>query len=537
MRSALNDSLGEARVGAVLEIDGEALSVVRLIAHSNRGVANPGTDLEQLGQLEKLPAKDSLAEYLQKLAGVLSTESLDDPWSTFLQSCTRDQETRLTDVATWRVPARGGNQTRQDTLLKLLDLYSYAEAEEHRSKGIGSDEKKADTKSREYASFRAQALRARLTRSLEVEIGGDDLPVLAAAFRRVAKARLEKVEAGSSELRAAEAKIHELTNRLADIAAEKGKSEEAVRRLGGMTHMLSTHLLRERRAREELKHARWRDDAGTCPTCGQAVNNSTDREHVRQERERLAAKCEQDIRDISENLRRHEDELTERTRLQSTQSSEQTQVKGKLERAQADLDTQRRRHVELVTHAKITLTEADEYASLVQGVGHDATPKPPEKPELPPPHVQYDFSAETSILERRDRFRQLYDNIARLILGDEVETGVSFSANTVTAQLRKNGETRSVLDVLIFDLVAMTMRGEGAVQGPAFLVHDSPHETDMGLLYFNYLNAFQELEKRGGPFFQSFVTTTTAPPKPLMGRVRLRLRGAPDEARLLGRAL
>jgi hypothetical protein len=538
LRSAISDSLGDARVGAVIEVEGQAYSVVRSVAHGNRGATAAGSNLEQLGELEKLPAKDGLAEYLQRLDRLSPVPDLDDAWLVFLQSCTREQETRLSDIATWRMPARGNNQSRQDTLLRLLNLYSNAESQEFGAKNIQSEHNKIDTKSREYSILRVQLLRAKLSRALDIRIDGDDSPVHATAFRRAAKARLDTIEAGSNELRAAEETIRQLNGRLAEIAAAKAASEEAIRRIGGLTRVLSGQLLKVRETSQELQGARWKDGRGVCPTCGQTVDNLDGREQVRQDRGRREAACKQNIKELTGSRQEHEAELEEQKNLLNVQEREHAQSSSKLEQAQSNLEALRKRHVEQVTNAKIILAHAEEYTELVLGAKPDVVAAPVERTEPRILRARPDYPTEALVLQRRDRFRQLYDDVAHLVLGDEVDTEVVFGGNSITAELRRGGQTYSVLDVLIFDLVAMLMRAGGVAPGPAFLIHDSPRETDMGRnVYHGYVSAFQILEELGGPFFQSFVTTTSEPPKSLMSKVRLRLHGAPDEARLLGRAI
>lgn len=56
---------------------------------------------------------------------------------------------------------------------------------------------------------------------------------------------------------------------------------------------------------------------------------------------------------------------------------------------------------------------------------------------------------------------------------------------------------------------------EGDTRLPAFLLHDSPREADLGLaLYHSLFHLVHELEEFGSaPLFQYIVTTTTPPPQ------------------------
>jgi hypothetical protein len=68
------------------------------------------------------------------------------------------------------------------------------------------------------------------------------------------------------------------------------------------------------------------------------------------------------------------------------------------------------------------------------------------------------------------------------------------------------------------DLAAMCMSIEGGTHIPAFLVHDSPREADLGLSHYHRLfQLARGLEQFGDqPLFQYIVTTTTRPPDELM---------------------
>lgn len=71
--------------------------------------------------------------------------------------------------------------------------------------------------------------------------------------------------------------------------------------------------------------------------------------------------------------------------------------------------------------------------------------------------------------------------------------------------------------MIAFDLAVMQMSIEGLTHLPAFLIHDSPREADLGLgIYHRLFHFAQDLEDGGGrPSFQYIVTTTTGPPRAL----------------------
>src|SRR5205085_12705235 len=93
------------------------------------------------------------------------------------------------------------------------------------------------------------------------------------------------------------------------------------------------------------------------------------------------------------------------------------------------------------------------------------------------------------------------------------------------------------LKVVAFDLAVMCMSIEGSVRVPAFFVHDSPREADLGLsVYHRLFEMVRTMEpKEGTSLFQYIVTTTTPPPRHFQKTPWLveTLRGTPAEARLL----
>lgn len=93
------------------------------------------------------------------------------------------------------------------------------------------------------------------------------------------------------------------------------------------------------------------------------------------------------------------------------------------------------------------------------------------------------------------------------------------------------------LKIVAFDLAVMCISIEGKADVPAFLIHDSPREADLGLSIYHQLFEFVHgLEEVGQqPLFQYIITTTTRPPDNLTRKpwVRETLRSAPAEERLM----
>lgn len=136
---------------------------------------------------------------------------------------------------------------------------------------------------------------------------------------------------------------------------------------------------------------------------------------------------------------------------------------------------------------------------------------------------------------------QKFDPIIRRLVGQDADGTVTLNGNglNLTVQMGGNRSTSAIdsLKVIAFDLAALCLSIEGATRVPAFLVHDSPREADLGLpLYDQVFQLAHWLEGVGGnPLFQYVVTTTTRPPPDLAKPpwLRLTLRGAPAPERLM----
>ncbi len=150
--------------------------------------------------------------------------------------------------------------------------------------------------------------------------------------------------------------------------------------------------------------------------------------------------------------------------------------------------------------------------------------------------------------QQGDVFRRLsqhFDAIIRNFVGPAGSGRVALSAQGLDLSVQMSGERSTAaiesLKVLAFDLAALCLSVEGETQIPAFLIHDSPREADLGKsIYHRLFNLIADLETTTDqPIFQYIVTTTTAPPDAFLGEpwMRLRLQGLPASERLMRRDL
>jgi chromosome segregation ATPase len=112
------------------------------------------------------------------------------------------------------------------------------------------------------------------------------------------------------------------------------------------------------------------------------------------------------------------------------------------------------------------------------------------------------------------RFNELYVFVSRALLGSEVEASIDLTGQRLQAKVQVGGQAMESLKTLAFDLTAMLTSLEGGAGVPAFLIHDSPREADLGESVYHRLFRFAaSLESLSAqPPFQYIITTTSDPP-------------------------
>lgn len=139
------------------------------------------------------------------------------------------------------------------------------------------------------------------------------------------------------------------------------------------------------------------------------------------------------------------------------------------------------------------------------------------------------------------RFDELFGYVCRGVLGNNISASVSLTGLGIQADVQVGGMAMESLKAIAFDLAATLMSIEGRTVVPAFVVHDSPREADLGVsIYHKWFRFIASLEKLSAESpFQYIITTTSEPPSELRssGFVVATLHGAAPTERLLRREL
>jgi hypothetical protein len=131
--------------------------------------------------------------------------------------------------------------------------------------------------------------------------------------------------------------------------------------------------------------------------------------------------------------------------------------------------------------------------------------------------------------------------VCKGLLGNQIKASLALSGQGLQADVEVGGMAMESLKAIAFDVAALLMSIEGHSMLPAFLVHDSPREADLGeAIYHRLFRLVRSFERLGDdPPFQYIITTTSRPPDDFCQKPFLvaELQGSKAGERLLCRDL
>lgn len=549
-------------VGAEVMLDGVCWAVVRPLGIRRRHVAIANGNLDEIAAGDGgTTSIDPLIEAIEQkimtpgVAGLARLQSGQKAWLIALAWLTRDQECRFDDVLDWRSPASGsdaplpasGRETgpRREALRAFLMAITEEEQQARRAE----EALRADVANAEREMSHLDWDRGRRHERLIGQLGLvkqtlPEMPLLLEVFRKAADEQLAvaaQLPTGDmAELGQARKALQDAREDLSRIDEERIRLEGQVPAEKEVFRLLSSEL-------PSLSFAAENAASQVCPICEVLIDRA------------LAEKC-----GLSHKLH-NETECRARLATKRQQIGDQKQkIEGlvtRLEALQPAVALGRQcvgraeRRVQAIENIRDARTSAWQAATrLKEGVERFAalsTERDEARERL--------RSLEDKLVKERERLAAFRDKqsltfgritekfsaIIRRLVNENAKGAVTLSGSGLEIVVDVDGDRRTAaiesLKVLAFDLACLCLSIEGATRLPAFLVHDSPREADLGLsIYDELFRLTGELEAlTESAAFQYIVTTTTRPPEDLRSDpwLRLTLRGAPGLERLLGRDL
>jgi len=549
-------------VGAEVMLDGVCWAILRPLGARRRHVAVAGGNLDEIASGEG--ASTGLEPFLDAVENSILTAGLSAlisgqradrrSWPIALAWLTRDQECRFNDVLEWRStasdsdsPARGMTQTEKLDALRAFIVAITPEEHVKRDEVAGLDDQRRSLEQeighRRWEIDRTQnRLAGALGVSAETLAAG---PLAVEQMRKAAQDRLSsaaKLPAGQprSGVDAARREHEGARAEWARLEAERIRIETSIPLSEKMLSQLQGEL-------PGISFSKSEAESPICPICEVPIDRTlADGCGLSHKLPDLEA-CRQRWASRKQSF---EDENTRLTVLRSERTGTLKQLA--LAKQRVDRLAEGLAAIEKARDARegawySAQRLVDDVERLSELIGSQ------ESSQKSARELASRLETERATLGAfRDkqarvfgRLSEKFDPIVRRLVGPDATGRVTLSGNGLEPNVNMGGDrTTAAIDslkVLAFDLAVLCLSIEGATRVPAFLIHDSPREADLGLsIYHRLFRLVTEIEGSGDlPQFQYIVTTTTRPPEDLAVKpwVRLTLRGSPGTERLMRRDL
>jgi predicted nucleic acid-binding Zn-ribbon protein len=549
-------------VGAEVMLDGVCWAVARPLGIRRRHVAIADGNLDEIAAGDGATTSiDPLIEAIEQtivtpgVAALARLQPDQKAWPIALAWLTRDQECRFDDVLDWRSPASGsdaplpasGRETgpRREALRAFLMAITEEEQQTRRGEEALRTEVTTVEREASYLDWDRSRRQERLIDQLH--LGGQSLPempLLLDLFRKAADEQLAEAAqlptGDTSELGQAREALQTAREELRRTDEERIRVEAQIPAEKQVLTLLSSEI-------PSLSAAAENAASQVCPICEVPIDKV------------LADKC-----GLSHKLH---NETECRARL-ATKRQEVGNQKQKIDDLEARLSAlqpaaalmhqqveQAEKRVQAIESVRDARASAWQTATRLKEGVERFTELSTERDEVRKRLRNFEDRL-TKERERLAAFRdkqgltfgritEKFSAIVRRLINENARGTVTLSGDRLLLAVDVDGDRRTAaiesLKVLAFDIACLCLSIEGATRIPAFLVHDSPREADLGLsIYDELFRLMRELEEMTGTAaFQYIVTTTTRPPNDLCYDpwLRLTLKGSPGSERLMARNL
>ncbi len=557
------EQLPAGLVGIEVLISGIQWAVLRPIGTTRRQIVRADTTLEDLvesndpgtGIQPLLEALDSLVAPGDGELFIPSSRA-HSAWLFALAWLTRDQECRYDHILDWR-HARADTRSpvlgtaREQMVVAVRSLLGVLDQEEIKLKDERdslAEQRRSFDRDLTYYQSRIEQLRSGLSSVLGTQdnaASGGELEL--GEWRTQAEARLAREDDGvqvdvqRANLAAARS---ERDNVLGDAAVVDGD----LRRLDGTLalHQEQVRALRGERANLDATEIKARLGP-VCPVCNVPIDRALaegcaissvlpDAAAVAQEKRTVADQ----MRDCNTAIAACQTDIAARRRDLAQSRQRQTDLENRIAALETEIDRVSRQNRQLWAGKQRVIENVGE----LQQTYDDVAQARRNSGELTTKDEQLrDRQAELrdSHQDVLKRFDELFGYVCRGVLGNDISASVSLTGLGIQADVQVGGMAMESLKAIAFDLAATLMSIEGRTVVPAFLMHDSPREADLGVsIYHRWFRFIASLGKLSAePLFQYIITTTSEPPQELRssGFVVETLHGADPRERLLRREL
>lgn len=546
-------------VTAEVMVCGDLWGVVRPLGGGREHHAVQGQQPEAL--LATLPPQPSgmapLVEAIQRqvltesIAKLMQAEHPQDPWLIALAWLTRDQECRFDKVLDWRAPdsesgspVRSMSQTRVLEALRAL-LGAIGNEEIEARTDIARLEEGAKGGSTEVDRLLWQVRRSRKEAAEAVGLPLVDLPegkLCIDVLRRAAADRLAKLaKADSADLQGNVAELRAKNEAQQSIVAELEKKEAAATAAVDARNALLPTL------RGELSAGKMKVHDASSPVCiicevpiDRALAEGCGLSHKLPDLDALrqrAQQLEDKVQECGLVLKANEEAVRAARYALPAARTRQRELKKALDASERSQDARSGAW----RGAQVAKEGAKRLADLYEELEAARGKFDKQSEVIDTKRDQLGSYREAAQRATFDRVSTQFNAVIRALVAPESSGRVILGADRLKLNVELGGSRSTAaiesLKVIAFDLAALCMSVEGKTHVPAFCVHDSPREADLGLsVYQRLFELVAAMEEVQPVLFQYIVTTTTSPPKHLCRRPWLAetLYGSPADRRLLG---
>lgn len=543
-------------VSAEVVLKGSPWAVLRPLGVGRGHFAVQGALPEEL--FERLNEPTGLAPLIdaieqqvitKKVTALMPVDQLHDAWRVALAWLTRDQECRFDHVLDWRAaesnsesPTRSMSRGRlQDAMRALIAAISPDEMQLQAEANAQGEELKTQQNEAARWQWPCEHLRTDVLRSLElpstaVPEGRLGLEALRhAARQKLAQAAKTDDSVDVSNLEDLRQRAREAAKVVTDLEQQLAVANSSL--------PLHEKLLKTLQAELPASSVRVRDaEVPACQVCEVPIDRA------------LAEGCKlshklpdlDGLRQRYEALQKQIDE--KKTEVESTRTVVIT-VNRQLPTARTERDTlqQALKKAERLSDSRSTAwSQGKKNLDDIQRLERDWASWEQAQEKVAKLQEQIEAKRERlgayrdQQVEVFTRLSIYFNAIIRAAVGPTASGKVTLDGNGMKLAVQLGGERSTAaiesLKVIAFDLAVMCMSMQGTTRLPAFLLHDSPREADLGLsVYHRLFDVVNGLEGASTSAFQYIVTTTTQPPPAFQQSPWLRevLRGAPPQERLL----